>query len=286
MLSKILQKGDPYPCTQTKVYTTSQNNQQKISINVYEAGSDMEDVEDISEHDFYGGFVLDGIAPAPKGEPSIDVSFSYDKSRCLTVEATDRASGLSKQIEIRKGEKLDMKPEKAPVDFALLIDTSGSMRYDNGLEDAILASRSLFDEMLDFNVHRLSLISFGDNPTLQSHLTQDRTALKATLDDISPYGGTNMIRALEMAYDELHSSINERVIIMVTDGYPNTITGTLSYAEKVKADGLRIVAIGAGSDIKFDFLRDLASEGDAYKLSNMSELKKTFKEVISKITEK
>ena len=286
VLSKLLNKGDAYPCSNTQQYTTVYDNQPTITIDVYEAGSDCEDIENIEAHDFYGGFDLNGIAPAPAGEPVIDVTFSYDKSRCLTVEAVDRASGIRKQIEIQKGAKPLEAPKAAPIDFALLIDTSGSMRFDNGLTDAISASKALFDEMIDLDVHRLSLIPFSDGAEVLSHLSHDRAALKSKVDYMSAGGGTNMIRALKAAYEELRDSQNERVVIMVTDGYPNSTTGTLSYANELKNNNIRLIAIGAGSDIRFGFLRDLASPGDAYKIDNMSELRDTFKQVISKITQK
>ena len=95
-----------------------------------------------------------------------------------------------------------------------------------------------------------------------------------------------MMAALQIAYGELNKSKNEKVVIIVTDGDPNSIADTLNYAKNLKAASMRIIAIGVGNGINTGFLERLADKNDAYKLNNMSELRKTFKEVILKVTEK
>ncbi|WP_346684324.1 Hsp70 family protein [Megamonas hypermegale] len=285
ILSKLLLKGEAYPCSRSGEYTTVYDNQKVISINIYEAGSDCENIDDIGKHDFYGSFNLDGIEIAPRGVPIIDVTFSYDKSRCLTVKAKDRKTGVEKEIKIEKGTKAVAGKQQNPIDFMLLLDTSGSM-YGRALTEAKKACNALLDEMIDFSVHRVGLVTFDSTAHKLSKLSKDKEMLKSYVSDISATGGTNMVSALHLAYDELSNSKNERVVIIVTDGYPDSIAETLNFAAKLKFANMRIIAIGVGSGIKFDFLKHLAGINDAYKLNNMSELRKTFKEVILKVTAK
>lgn len=285
VLSKLLLKGEAYPCSRSKEYTTVYDNQKQIELNIYEAGSDCENVDDISKHDFYGSLVLDGIEIAPKGQPSIDVTFSYDKSRCLIVKAKDRKTGVQKEIKIQKGMKIAASKQQNPIDFMLLLDTSGSM-YGRALSEAKKACKALLDEMIDFNIHRMGLVTFDSTAHKLSGLSKDKEMLKSYVSDISASGGTDMVSALQFAYDELNKSKKEKVVIIVTDGYPNSIVGTLDFAAKLKFANMRIIAIGVGSGIEFDFLKHLAGINDAYKLNNMSELRNTFKEVILKVTEK
>ncbi len=286
LLSKLLLKGEAYPCEKTKKYTTVYDNQDSIPINIYEAASDCENEEDISKHDFYGSFILDGIEIAKAGKPNIKVTFRYDKSRCLYVTATDEKTGSSRNIKIRKGEKATEASEKAPIDFMLLLDSSGSM-YGRALSQAKKACYSLIDEMIDFRFHRLGLIDFSSSAHRLCNLTQNVALLKENIETITASGGTNMLDALQLAYGELKNSKNEKVVIMVTDGVPtsNPIS-TLAYARDIKKESVRLVTIGAGSGIDFVFLEKLASIDDAYELQNMTELRETFKDVILKITEK
>ena len=285
VLTKMLKKGEVYPCESKKLYTTTLDNQTEIPIHVYEAGSDQEFMEETAYHDFYGGLVLEGIEIAPKGEPGIEVTFQYDKSRCLTVIAEDQKTKVRKEVKIRKGEKTVSKPQAKAVDFMLLLDRSGSMAGEP-IAEAKKACHALLNEMIDFSVHSLGLIAFDNMPKLLCQLTQDKNALNSQVESIIPDGGTNVVGPLKLAYQELEKSKNERVIVLVTDGYPFDEDAAVRYANKLKKAGIRIISIGVGMNLKSAFLKNIANKDDAYQLANMSELRDTFKTVILKIMEK
>ena len=103
ILSKILSKDTPYPCMRTERYTTVEDNQREILVKIYEASSDCENIKAIEKHKLYGQMLLQGIEIAPKGEPKVDVTFQYDKSRCLTVTAKDAKTGATQSIQLKKG---------------------------------------------------------------------------------------------------------------------------------------------------------------------------------------
>lgn len=103
VLSKIIRKGDVYPCEKTKLYTTTMDDQTTIPIYIYEAGSDCENIADIDAHEFYGDLLLEIEDTAPAGVPVINVTFKYDKSGTLEVVARDENSGVNKSIKIKKG---------------------------------------------------------------------------------------------------------------------------------------------------------------------------------------
>jgi len=103
VLSKIISKGDVYPCQKTKLYTTTMDNQTTIPIYIYEAGADSENIAAIEAHEFYGDLSLEIEDTAPAGVPVINVTFSYDKSGTLEVTASDEKSGVNKTVTIKKG---------------------------------------------------------------------------------------------------------------------------------------------------------------------------------------
>ena len=105
VLSKIIFKGDVYPCEKTKLYTTTMDDQTTIPIYIYEAGADSENIADIEAHEFYGDLSLEIEETAPAGVPVINVTFSYDKSGTLSVTARDEKSGINKTITITKGSR-------------------------------------------------------------------------------------------------------------------------------------------------------------------------------------
>ena len=287
VLSKILEKGKSYPCEHTRPYTTSYDNQTAVDINIYEAGSDAEDIADIESHDLYGSMTLEGIRPAPKGEPCINVTFSYDKNQTLKVTAEDQETHVRKQILIRENEKVAVKSRQMPVDFMLLLDASTSMD-GHPMTEAKKACNALVNDIIDFSTHRLGLVAFSSDAVLLLGLSQDQQAMRTQIGAIRVGGRTNMIAAFDEADKALRRSTNSKVVIIISDGhpYPATDQQTLNKADELKSRGIRIVAIGVGNGVEYSFLKKLADEGDAYKLKNMNELEDTFRTAIPAIMEK
>ena len=284
-LSKLLKKGESYPCHKSSIYTTISDNQTAIDINIYEAGSDCEDIANIAKHDFLGSFTLEGIKKAPKGEPKIEVTFSFDDSQILTVHAKDLDSGVEKEIEVKKGQRPKKMRRQSPVDFMLLIDTSGSM-FGSALAEAKEACYALLKEMIDFTVHRMGLVNFSSEAQLLSSLSSDSDLLVKYVRNMKAQGSTNMTAALRLAYEELSKSANEKVVIIVTDGDPDNSHSALGYAENLAKAHIRVISIGVGRSVNFAFLNQLSDKKDVYELDNMSKLKDTFKKVVLSVTEK
>ena len=278
ILSKILEKGTPYPCESSKIYTTVYDNQTIVPIYIYEAGPDAENIEDIDAHEYYGNVSLQNIPPAPAGVPKIKVTFSYDKNGTVVVAAQDENSGVSNIVEIKKG-------DKASIDFMLLLDVSGSMS-GSPIREAKQACETLFTDMIDFDIHQMGFITFESYTRRLVPLTQDKNQLKNALSNVSAGGGTNLADALRCADEDLTGSSNKKVVIIVTDGQPFDENLVLNYAKKMKDSGIRIVTIGAGDDIGENFIQSVSSSPkDAYKINDMSELQKTLERAIIILTE-
>lgn len=284
VLSKILTQGTTYPCEATKIYTTTRDNQTTVPIYVYEAGGDAEDTADISAHEYYGDVSLTNILPAPAGQPKINVTFSYDRSGTLVVSATDD-HGVNRIIEITKSAKPERKQNQEPLDFMLLLDTSGSMD-GSAISEAKHACEILLTDMIDLRTHRLGLIIFESDAHKLSGLTRDVEHLRQLVRGVSTGGATELRDALQMADNEFRLSVNKKVVIIVTDGkpYPRSPSESLNYAAQMKRAGVLIAAIGAG-DVNKSFLEAVATPGHAYKIDNMSKLQATFKTALDAIRE-
>ena len=100
--SPIIQKNQPYPCTESNIYTTVVDYQNSVTINVYEG----EDEQNLDNDEFYGGFVLEGIERERAGIPQIKVEFSYDENGILHVTASDVKTGATRTVRMKKGEKV------------------------------------------------------------------------------------------------------------------------------------------------------------------------------------
>ena len=275
--SKILLKGDNYPCENSNIYKTAADNQQSVELKVFEG----EFENDSEENEFYGGFVLDNIENAKKGVPQIKVTFKYDENCILNVTAEDLHTGSKKEVKIIKGDNVNISNPIKPIDFSLLIDCSGSMggmKFDMAKE----ASKSLITDTIDLNVHKMSIIGFGWHAEVTAELTNNEQTLLNGINRLSVDGNTNMTDAIKKSSEVLAYSDNQKVVIIVSDGAPNSTAGVRNASKQVRDNGYKVISIGVGSGVNSSFLTEVSD--DYYYIDNMSELSKTFEKAVNSLS--
>ena len=93
---KVINRNSTIPVNQSRCFTTVNDNQDEVKIVVRQGESGMAD-----ENEFLGEFTLEGIRPAPRMVPRVDVTFKIDANGILNVSAVDRDTGEKQTVKIR-----------------------------------------------------------------------------------------------------------------------------------------------------------------------------------------
>jgi molecular chaperone DnaK len=105
-LTRLIEKNTSIPVEKSQVFSTAADNQTAVTISVYQGESE---VAKSPYNRLLGEFNLEGIRPAPRGQPQIEVTFSLDKNGVLEVKAKDKDTGKEATIKIQGSSGLDPK---------------------------------------------------------------------------------------------------------------------------------------------------------------------------------
>lgn len=96
VMQKMIEKNTTIPTTGSEVFSTAQDNQQAVTIHVLQG-----ERQQAAHNKSLGEFNLEGIRPAPRGVPQIEVTFELDADGILKVTAKDKDTGVSQNITIQ-----------------------------------------------------------------------------------------------------------------------------------------------------------------------------------------
>jgi molecular chaperone DnaK len=96
VMAKIIEKNTTIPTKGQQIFSTADDNQPAVTIKVYQGEGEL-----VTRNKLLGEFNLEGIAPAPRGVPQIEVTFDIDANGIVNVSAKDKATGKEQKISIK-----------------------------------------------------------------------------------------------------------------------------------------------------------------------------------------
>ncbi len=100
--TKLIERNTTIPTSKSEVFSTAADNQNSVEIHVVQGERGM-----VADNKSLGRFVLDGIPPAPRGVPQVEVTFNLDANGILNVTAKDKGTGKEQSITIQNSGNLD-----------------------------------------------------------------------------------------------------------------------------------------------------------------------------------
>jgi molecular chaperone DnaK len=202
--TKLIERNTTIPTSKSEVFSTAADNQNSVEIHVLQGEREM-----ASDNKSLGRFVLDGIPPAPRGVPQVEVTFNLDANGILNVTAKDKGTGKEQSITIQNSGNLSKdEVEKAAKEAEAHAEEDKKKREAaetrNQLENAIYQAEKMKTDYKD-------KLSDEDQKTLDEAITEAKgkveltdkdeleAAAKALSEKIMPIGAKMYEQASEEA---------------------------------------------------------------------------------------
>lgn len=168
--TKLIERNTTIPTSKSEVFSTASDNQPQVEIHVVQGEREM-----VADNKSLGRFILDGIAPAPRGMPQIEVTFNIDANGILNVTAKDKGTGKEQSITIQNSGNLDKSEvEKMAKDAEAHAEEDKKKRESvearNGLENGIYQAEK-------FSTDNKDKLSDEDTKTLEQAVTAAKEKL-------------------------------------------------------------------------------------------------------------
>ena len=185
VMTKLIEANSTIPIRKSETFSTAADNQPSVEIHVLQGERPM-----AKDDKTLGKFHLDGIAPAPRGIPQIEVTFEIDQNGILNVSAKDKATGKEQSIRIEASSGLtddEIKRMKDEAAANAAADAKEKERVDKlNQADAIIfqTEKQLADLGDKIPANKKAAIEAAVNKLKEAHKAQDIAGIDAAIKEV------------------------------------------------------------------------------------------------------
>ena len=185
VFTKMIEANTTIPTKKTEVFSTAADNQPSVQINIGQGERPM-----FSQNKQLGTFHLDGIPPAPRGVPQIEVTFDIDANGILHVSAKDKATNKEQSIRIESNSGLsdeEIEKMKQEAEANAEADKAAKEKVDkvNAADSMIFQTEKQLSEFGDKLGDKKAAIEESLEELKKAHASQDIAQIDAAMEKIN-----------------------------------------------------------------------------------------------------
>jgi len=182
----VIEANSTIPTKKSKVYSTAGDNQPSVEIHILQGERPM-----ARDNRSIGRFILDGIPPAPRGVPQIEVSFDMDANGILNVSAKDKGTGKEQHIRIEAStglSKEEIEKMKAEAELNAESDKKEREKVDklNAADTLVFQTEKQLKEFGDkLSPDKKAAIEAAANKLKEAHKAQDMNTIESATSELN-----------------------------------------------------------------------------------------------------
>ncbi len=185
VMTKLIEANTTIPTKKSEVFSTASDNQPSVEIHILQGERPM-----AKDNKTIGRFHLDGIPPAPRGTPQIEVTFDIDANGILNVSAKDKATGKEQKIRSEASSGLsqeEIEKMKKEAEANADSDKAAKERVDklNAADQMIFQTEKQLSEFGDKLGDKKGAIEESLENLKKAHVSQEITAIDAAMEQIN-----------------------------------------------------------------------------------------------------